>query len=85
MAPPGFQLIAGRHGGRLSILVVFLEGTISTAEVERLLHPRELPDLEDERGRGFYLMGQMVDRIEVGRSEDGHGLRITATRDYGPD
>ena len=37
MSPPGFQLIAGRHGGRLSLLVVFLEGLIARHEVEALL------------------------------------------------
>ena len=69
--------------GRTWTLEVSDQGGGDPAEVEQLLHPEGLPDLDDERGRGFYLMGQMVDRIAVRRSEDGKGLRITATRDYG--
>jgi anti-sigma regulatory factor (Ser/Thr protein kinase) len=51
-------------------------------EVDSLLHPEGFPDLEDERGRGFYLMAQMVDRMQVRASEDGLGLTLTATREF---
>ena len=37
MAPPGFQVIGNRHGGRLSLLVVFLDGAISSDEVTSLV------------------------------------------------
>ena len=43
----------------------------------------ELPDLEDERGRGFFLMRQMVDELTVERSADGRGLTFTARRRHG--
>ncbi|MEO1699356.1 MAG: carboxylating nicotinate-nucleotide diphosphorylase [Planctomycetota bacterium] len=50
-------------------------------EVRRLITPPDgIPDLEDERGRGFYLLAQMVDELDVVRSEDGRGLRFEATR-----
>jgi anti-sigma regulatory factor (Ser/Thr protein kinase) len=42
-----------------------------------LMSPDELPDLEDERGRGIYLLAQMVDRLEIDRA--GKGLRLSAT------
>lgn len=42
--------------------------------------PDGLPDLEDERGRGFFLMAQLVDSLEVRRSEDGLGLEMIARR-----
>ena len=48
--------------------------------VDRLMHPEGLPDLEDERGRGFFLMAQMVDSLEVRKSDDGLGLCLAAKR-----
>ena len=45
-----------------------------------LVEPEGLPDLEDGRGRGFFLLSTMVDRIEVDRSEDGLGLTVTVVR-----
>lgn len=38
------------------------------------------PDLEDERGRGFFLLAQMVDAIDVLETEDGKGLALVAKR-----
>ncbi|HTF89996.1 MAG TPA: ATP-binding protein [Planctomycetota bacterium] len=49
-------------------------------EVRTRLTPGELPDLDDERGRGFFLMAAMVDEISVERSADGKGLKITAIK-----
>jgi len=49
-------------------------------EVRALLAPEGLPDLEDERGRGLFLLNQMVDSIEVARSADKKGLTLTATK-----
>jgi anti-sigma regulatory factor (Ser/Thr protein kinase) len=54
----------------------------------RRSHPRasaikaQLPDLEDERGRGLYLMRQMVDTMEVDPSADGRGLTFRITRKH---
>ena len=47
--------------------------------------PDGIPDLEDDRGRGFFLLGQMIDRLEVGVSRDGRGLGFRASRSYGSD
>jgi anti-sigma regulatory factor (Ser/Thr protein kinase) len=52
-------------------------------EVRHRLQPDGLPDLEDERGRGFFLMAQLVDRMEVEQAPGGRGLRITAVHEYG--
>lgn len=49
-------------------------------EVARYLSPDELPDLEDERGRGFFLLVQMVDELRVRVSPDGKGLEIFAAK-----
>ena len=49
-------------------------------EVRTRLSSSELPDLEDERGRGFFLMVAMVDEVSVDRSADGKGLTITAIK-----
>lgn len=51
--------------------------------VDRLLHPDGLPDLEDERGRGLYLMTLECDSVEVRRSDDLLGLCLTARRALG--
>lgn len=40
------------------------------------------PDIEDDRGRGFFLLAQMLDRIDVQRTADGLGLEFTAIRTY---
>jgi anti-sigma regulatory factor (Ser/Thr protein kinase) len=48
--------------------------------VRHALRSAQLPDLEDERGRGLYLMRQMVDTMEVDRSSDGRGLTFRITR-----
>jgi anti-sigma regulatory factor (Ser/Thr protein kinase) len=50
--------------------------------VRRLLEAKQAPDLEDERGRGLYLLRQMVQRVEVRASPDGRGLTIIANRVY---
>lgn len=52
-------------------------------EMEPFLDKNELPDLEDERGRGFFLLVQMVDQITVARSADGKGLEFTAHKQNG--
>jgi anti-sigma regulatory factor (Ser/Thr protein kinase) len=51
-------------------------------EVEPWINVNELPDLEDERGRGFYLLGQMLESLRVEKSGDGRGLMFIAVRRY---
>lgn len=51
-------------------------------EVRRYMRS-QVPDLEDERGRGLFLLASMVDRMEVERSADGLGLTLTATKHHG--
>ncbi len=41
-----------------------------------------LPDLEDERGRGFFLLEAMLDGLEVRKSPDGKGLEFVARRRF---
>jgi anti-sigma regulatory factor (Ser/Thr protein kinase) len=41
-----------------------------------------IPDLEDERGRGFFLLVQMVDTLSVEKSRDGLGLEFEASCSY---
>lgn len=53
--------------------------------VDGFLHPDGLPDLEDDRGRGFFLMAQMVDDMSVDKSEDGLGLALKAVKRLGDD
>lgn len=58
------------------------QGGGDPVEIERLIQDEEVPDLEDERGRGFFLLRQMVDSLHVTRSSDGLGLVFTAVRRY---
>lgn len=49
--------------------------------VREMIEPADgIPDLEDERGRGFFLLAQMVDGIDVEPSLDGKGLALEAHR-----
>ena len=52
-------------------------------EVRKLIEPDGLPDLEDDRGRGLFLLAQMVDRFTVEVSTDGQGLTFSAHRRHG--
>ena len=56
------------------------EGGGEPADVRPLLEA-DLPPLEDERGRGFFLVAQMVDRLDVEKSADGRGLTFVAARE----
>ena len=49
----------------------------------RALFETSMPDLEDDRGRGLFLMREMVDRIEVSSSDDGRGLTVSVTKSHG--
>lgn len=70
-----------RDGGW--VLDVADEGGGDPEEVDELLHPPGLPDLEDERGRGFFLISGLCQSLSVRRREDGKGLVITAVRLHG--
>lgn len=54
------------------------EGTLQ--EVEALMGRDGLPDLEDERGRGFFLLSQMVDVLDVDDGVEGWGLTFIARK-----
>jgi len=60
------------------------QGGGEPADVQELLAPADgLPDLESERGRGFFLIIGMIDELRVEKSEDGLGLQFVATHRYG--
>lgn len=58
------------------------QGGGEPADVEHYLDANALPDLEDERGRGFFLLVQMVDEVTVRPSEDGKGLELRAAKRF---
>jgi anti-sigma regulatory factor (Ser/Thr protein kinase) len=66
-------------GGNWELDVVD-EGGGDPAALDAIIHPEGLPDLEDERGRGFFLISQMVDRITVNKSDSGEGIRLSVVR-----
>ncbi len=73
------RLEAGRW-----ILKVSDQGGGDPAEIQELMNPADgIPDLDDERGRGIFLMAGMVDRMDVERSPDGRGLTFIATKTHG--
>ena len=59
------------------------EGGGDPQELQEVMAQRDLPDLDDERGRGFYLLARMVDSLEVEKTSDGRGLLFRAVRRYG--
>src|SRR5262249_39444865 len=58
------------------------QGGGDPAVVDELIHPKDLPNLEDERGRGLFLIAQSVDSLAVQRSADGLGLELIAGRRF---
>jgi anti-sigma regulatory factor (Ser/Thr protein kinase) len=75
-------LVVSVLGNRWSVRIDD-QGGGDPAEVAPLLDPRDgIPDLDDDRGRGLFLLAQLVDELQVGRSEDGLGLAFVATRHY---
>ena len=65
-------------------LAVSDQGGGEPADLEKFLAPDALEAaLEDERGRGFFLMRQMVDELTVTRSADGRGLTVSVVRRHG--
>ena len=84
-----------REGVRMSLVAQVLEGRWlvrvgdqgggNPDELRPLLDPPDgIPDLDDERGRGFFLLAQMVDRLEVEATDDGLGLSFQATKSFDP-
>lgn len=67
---------------RWSVLVED-QGGGKAEDLEPLIHPPDgIPDLMDERGRGFFLLAQMVDELTVEASRDALGLGFRAARSY---
>jgi anti-sigma regulatory factor (Ser/Thr protein kinase) len=69
-------------GAREWMLAVSDEGGGDPERVRRAIESARLPDLEDERGRGLYLMRQMVDSMEVDPSADRRGLTFRVQRQH---
>lgn len=64
------------------ILRVGDQGGADPAELRERLTSTEEPDLDDDRGRGFFLLAQMVDSLTVERSADGLGVEFVAVRKF---
>ncbi len=79
---PRMKLVLVIHQ-REWVLSVSDEGGGDPARVRAALKQAQLPDLEDDRGRGLYLLRQMVDTMEVDPSADGRGLTFRMTRRHG--
>lgn len=73
----GLNLVVRRHEWTVRVTD---QGGGDAEVVRGFLQPDGMPDLEDERGRGFFLLSTMVDRIDVETSRDGKGLTISATK-----
>ncbi len=58
------------------------QGGGDPADVADLISRDHTPDLEDERGRGFFLLAGMLDSLTVAKSEDGRGLVFRAVRGH---
>jgi len=71
-------VLAIRAGGWT--LEVGDQGGGDPRDVESLLSRKEPPDLEDERGRGFFLLVGLLESLTVARSADGLGLVFRAVR-----
>lgn len=68
--------------GRAWAIRVDDQGGGAVDTVEGFIRPESgFPDLEDERGRGLFLLGEMVDHLEVSVSPDGKGLSLEAIQD----
>lgn len=65
-------------------LAVTDQGGGDAEALQAMLAPDGMPDLEDDRGRGLFLMAQMVDALEVRENEAGDGLTIVARKRLAP-
>lgn len=50
--------------------------------VQALIEDESLPGDDSERGRGFFLIKTLLERLEVGRSRDGRGLSFVAGKRF---
>ena len=65
------------------ILAVTDQGGGDAEALQAMFAPDGLPDLEDDRGRGLYLLAQMVDEMNVEPNADGDGLTFVARKRLG--
>lgn len=73
-----------RFGDGEWALTVSDQGGGLPESIRLLMEPPDgVPDLDDERGRGFFLLRGLVDEITVSRTPGGAGLAIRASRRYG--
>ena len=63
-------------------LAVSDQGGGDPSQVRELLGSDAAPALDDERGRGFFLLGQMLHSLRVEKSHDGLGLTFHAVHRY---
>lgn len=64
------------------ILEVSDRGGGDPDELRPFLERDEAPDIEDERGRGFFLLRESVDSLTVESNSEGDGLTFRAERSY---
>ena len=81
-APVRMQLALKVNGASWTLEVTD-QGGGDPRVVQELLTPTDIPDLDDERGRGFFLLAQMVDSLDVRKSAGGDGLILRAERRRG--
>jgi anti-sigma regulatory factor (Ser/Thr protein kinase) len=58
------------------------QGGGDVAAMRARIQDTSLPDLDDDRGRGFFLLAQMLDRLDVEGTADGLGLEFVAVRSF---
>jgi anti-sigma regulatory factor (Ser/Thr protein kinase) len=64
------------------ILEVSDRGGGDPEELRPIIERDEMPDIEDERGRGFFLLRESVDSLTVESNPEGDGLTFKAERRY---
>ena len=76
---PRMKLVLGVGRGAWRLEVTD-EGGGDVQALRDLIQPAGLPDLEDERGRGLFLISQMVDEISVEPNPAGRGISLRVRR-----
>lgn len=69
-------------GAEAWVLSVDDQGGADPSVIQGMLDDSVLPDLEDERGRGMFLLTTMVDEIDAETNPARDGVRITARRKH---
>ncbi|MBM3977036.1 MAG: ATP-binding protein [Planctomycetes bacterium] len=77
-ASMGLHLLFIGHGWRLEVSD---QGGGDPEAMRRRLLPKDAPDELDERGRGMFLIAELVDHVEVHRTSDNRGLVVSVARD----